>query len=102
MANVGEKGITFRIGTAFNMAANTSLSLDFFKPDGTVLTVVPTLETIEQLTDKGTFLANESVKYVLAAGDLSVDGTWAVQLTFNDTVAGLILKTRKANFFVGA
>ena len=95
----GEFGVTFVLGTSFDMSAQTGLQFCFLKPDCvTELRVTGTLGTTQLVTPLGTFAANQWAQYVFADGDLDQTGTWQVQLRF--TSANMRLASGIAEFDV--
>lgn len=85
--NVGEFGIVFRFGVGFNIASQTSLRIDFTKPDDTILTVNDpqvTVGTSDVETSLGTFKANEYAEYTFVDGDVDLAGDWSARLTYQD------------------
>ena len=86
----GEYGIQFNVGMNFDMSAQTSLSLKFTRPDGTTLTVAPTLGAVPLITPLNLFAANTYATYVIAANDLPVDGGYQMRLTYVDAYKRLV------------
>ena len=85
-----EYGIQFNVGMNFDMSAQTSLSLKFTRPDGTTLTVAPTLGTVPLITPLNLFAANTYITYVIAANDLPTDGGYQMRLTYVDAYKRLL------------
>lgn len=97
---VGEIGKILRVNTNYNLSANTELTLEFTKPDGTVVTKTKTLDGVSapgiDVTDPITgdvFLANEYMQYSFASGDLDQSGQWYVEAKYTDATP---------KFFIGA
>lgn len=92
--NTGEYGISFNLNVNFNISGFTTLSLAFTKPDGTAMTKtspsvsVPAVPLVT--TDLGTFAANQYCTYAFQVGDLSIDGTYSVRLTYTDATKRLV------------
>lgn len=87
--NVGEYGVIKRHGVAFDMSANTALSLTFTKPSGATLTVSnPDVSAPGSVG--GSFAANEYFQYTFANGDVDEAGTWTVRGTYTDGSKQLI------------
>jgi hypothetical protein len=85
--NVGEYGVPYLFSTGFDMSANTSISITFTKPDGTVLTVTNpavTVPAVDVETTDGLFLAHKYVAYTFKAGDVDQVGIWSARVTYND------------------
>lgn len=92
--NVGEYGISLNLNVNFNIAAFTTLSLVFTRPDGTTITrtapdvSVPAVPLVT--ADLGTFAANEYCTYLFQLGDMSIEGDYSVRLTYTDASKRLI------------
>lgn len=99
--NVNEYGVVFQFGVSFNMAAHTSLSLTYTKPDATTLTVTPTLGTVDVSTPLGTFSANTYVTYTFVNGDVDQAGSWSARLTYQDATPAKLIST-SGSFTVGS
>lgn len=92
--NVGEYGISFNLNVSYDISGFTALSLAFTRPDGTTFTgangpvTVPAVQLVT--ADQGTFAANQYVKYLFTATDLTKAGTYTVRLTYTDAAKRLI------------
>lgn len=75
------------------MAANTSLSFTFTKPDETTLTVVGQLGVPPVITPLGIFAANTYAIYTFVNGDVDQDGEWAVRLTYLDATPAQLISS---------
>lgn len=91
--NVYEYGVIFAFSTGFDMSANTSLQIEFWKPDNPwsedtnltpSLTVTATLGTGALVTTAGLFLTNQYVKYTFIQGDVDQVGQWTARVIYND------------------
>jgi hypothetical protein len=87
---VGEIGKVIRVDTNFDLSANTELTLEFTKPDGTTLTKL-TADGVSapgvNVTDPDTgdvFTANEYMEYDTISGDLDQAGIWSVEARYTD------------------
>lgn len=100
--NVGEYGVVFYFGTGFNMSSQTSLRLDFTKPDGTTLAITSgvTAPASPVVTTSGTFAASTYGKYTFVAGNVDQSGTWSCRLTYGDA-AGQHLISDVGTFTIG-
>jgi hypothetical protein len=88
---VGEIGKIIRVNTNFDLSSNTELTLEFTKPDGTILTKTKTSDGVSapgvNVTDPDTgdvFEANEYMEYDFASGDLDQAGVWYVEAKYTD------------------
>lgn len=82
---VDEFGINFVMSTGFDMSQNTSLSVEFLKPDCmTRLSVPAVLGANDLQTTLGTFSANTWAFYRFVDGDLDQTGLWKAQLIYED------------------
>lgn len=82
---VGDINKTIRLATGFDMSSQTSLPIDFTKPDGSVLTVSGVLGTVAITDDDlGPLAANEYVNYSTVAGDIDQVGIWRACVTYID------------------
>lgn len=89
--NVNEYGIQLQFGVSFNMAAYASLTFNFTKPDGTVLTVPGTIGNTAITTPLGSFAAYTWASYTFQMGDVNQVGIYKVRLIYQDvTPAHLI------------
>lgn len=95
--NVGEYGIALQFGTGFDMSSQTSLHIQFTKPNGTVLTVVGTLGTILSAP----FSANQYVKYTFVNGDIDQAGSYQVRAIYDDGLPSHLISDI-GTFVVGA
>jgi hypothetical protein len=84
---VSEYGLPILLNTGIDLTAYTSLQIDFTRSDQTTFSVNDpdvSVGVADLETAIGTFLANEYVSYTFVAGDLTVAGTWHVQLIYID------------------
>jgi len=91
----GEVGKVIRVAGAFDMSANTELTLDFKLPDGSEVQKLTadgvTLGVGVTDPDLGVLAANEYVEYTTEAGFLGTagagvhSGDWEVVLTYTNT-----------------
>lgn len=97
--NVNEYGVIFAFSTGFNMASNSSLQLQFWKPDNPwsadnnltpSLTKVAALGVGSLVTTLGTFVSNMYVTYTFINGDVNQAGQWASRVVYNDATQHLI------------
>lgn len=97
-----EYGITFRMGAAWNMSGNTSLTINFTKPDNTTLSVAsPNVvlgSTQYDAGRSGIFKANEYAEYTTQGGDIDQSGKWKAELIYQDT--NKLLKSKQVEFTV--
>jgi len=92
----GEVGKDHNVNGAFDMSANTELSLIYSLPDG-ITTITKTSADgvvlgLVDITDPDTgvtFLANEYVVYSTEPGFLSQSGTWSVYLQYDNSVSSV-------------
>lgn len=92
---VGEFGTIHKQGTGFDLSANTALSLIFTRPDGTTLTVTPTLGTVALVTTSlGTFAANTWVQYTFLSGQIDQAGDWTARVTASFGASKTLLSTQ--------
>ena len=88
---VGEANKPHNVNAAFDMSANTELTLTYTLPDNSIVTKTSADGVIlgaSLYTDPDTgavFQANEYVIYPIEAGFLSQAGTWNVYLTYDNT-----------------
>lgn len=86
--NKGEYGVRFVFAASFDMSDETSLTLSFTKPDGTVLNVSsPDVYIVDAplvTAQYGTLSANTYANYITKNGDVDQAGVWSVRLTYND------------------
>ena len=101
----GEYGVRYVLGTSFNMASNTALSLVFTKPDGTTLTKTNPNVTIANTPyaptttpSLGTFAANTYFLYTFVNGDVDQSGDWTVHGIYS--ASGVHLISDEAPFTV--
>lgn len=107
--NVGETGVILAFSTGFNMSANTSLQILFWKPSNPwsedtnsspSLTKTAAIGTNNLPTTAGLFLANTYVTYTFLAGELNESGTWSARVGYTDIAQHLISDV--AQFPVGS
>lgn len=100
--NVNEYGVIFYFSTGFDMSSQTSLRLDFTKPDGSTLakTSGVTAPASPVSTTLGTFAASKYGKYTFINGDVDQAGTWTCRLTYGDA-AGQHLISDVGTFTIG-
>jgi hypothetical protein len=98
--NVNEFGVNLQFEVSFNMAAFTSLSLTFTKPDLTTLTVTPALGIVDTTTPLGVFAADTYVVYTFLAGQVNQAGNWSARLTYQDGSPAQLIST-PGTFTVG-
>lgn len=91
--NVNEYGIQLQFEVSFNMAAFTSLSFTFTKPDATTLTVAGNLGILQITTPLGIFAPNTYATYVFKQGDITQEGLWSVRLTYTDASPAKLIST---------
>lgn len=89
---VGEVGKAFRYSTGLDMSANTALTLNFTKPDGTTLqktklTVnavsAPAVALVNDV-DLGNVPASTYMEFASVAADFDQAGIWEVCGIYND------------------
>lgn len=87
---VGEIGKIIRVNTNYDLSANTELTLEFTKPDGTTVTKLKADGVSApgvNVTDPDTgdvFEANEYMEYDVESGLLDQSGQWYVEAKYND------------------
>lgn len=85
--NLSEFGVPFLFSTGYDMSANTSISIAFTKPDGTILTVTNpdvTVPAMDVETTDGLFLAHQYVSYTFEDGDVDQVGVWSARVIYDD------------------
>lgn len=100
--NVNDYGVLFVFGVGENLSAFSGLTLEFTRPDGSVLNVVsPAVSTAATpiTTPAGVFLAEEYAQYTFIPGDVSVAGVWSVRLVYD--APGVHLTSNATTFTVG-
>lgn len=85
--NANEYGIDIKFNVNFVLTGAVTLSLAITKPDGTALTVVPTIG----LVTYGSFAANEYAIYRTQLGDIDQAGTYTARLTYNDALPSRLI-----------
>lgn len=87
---VGEIGKTIRLDAQYDLSANTELTVEFTKPDGTTLTKTKTSNGVtapgvEVTAPDGTvYEANTYFEYDFISGDLDQSGIWYVEGIYED------------------
>jgi len=84
--NEGEFGIACVFYTAYDMSGYTTISIQFTKPDGTILAPTNpdvTVPAVPLVTALGTFPANEYAQYYFVDGDLDQLGTWYARVIYD-------------------
>lgn len=85
--NANEFGIDIAFNVNFTLTGATTLSLAITRPDGTLLTVVPTIGAVSL----GSFLANQYAIYRTVLGDINQAGTYTARLTYNDALPSRLI-----------
>ncbi len=89
--NEGEFGVACVFYTAYDMSGYTEISIQFTKPDGTILAPVSadgvTVPNVDVVTALGTFLANEYAQYFFVDGDLDQTGVWYARVIYDEDTA---------------
>jgi hypothetical protein len=89
--NVGEYGLALNLNVNYDISAATALQLAITRPDGTLVTGVPTVGLVDLVTgDDGTYPAKQYCTYKLVSGDLNQAGTYTTRLTYTDATKRLI------------
>ncbi len=86
--NENEYGIACVFSTAYDMSGFSSVSMQFIKPDGTILLVSSpdvTVPVVDLVTVLGTFLANTYTQYIFQDGDLDQTGVWSCRVIYDET-----------------
>ncbi len=77
--------------TAYDMSTFTEISIQFTKPDGTILAPVSadgvTVPNVQVVTALGTFPANEYAQYFFVDGDLDQLGVWFARVIYDKSNA---------------
>lgn len=97
--NVHEYGVVFAFSTGYNMAANTSLHIEFWKPSNPwtnetdetpSLTVTAALGVGSITTTVGIFTTETYVTYTFANGDVDESGLWSARVIYDSASKHLI------------
>lgn len=91
--NVNEYGILCLFSVGLDLSANTALSIEFTKPDGSQLIVTNpdvTMGTVDVVTSFGLFPANQYLQYTFADGNVDQAGLWTARATYTDSSKYLI------------
>lgn len=100
-----EYGINFLMNTDFDLSASTSIVLVVTRPDGTMLNITNpalTVGNVDIITNIGTFLANQYVKYVFVKGDVNQLGVYTARLYYFNTAIPQGLISQVAQFHAAA
>ncbi len=100
--NETEFGIPYVFSIGRNMQNFTEISIEFTKPDGTILLVSDpdvTVPAVSIFTVLGLFAANTYAQYAFQEGDLDQYGTWTARLIYTDA-SPLHLTSNRSNFTV--
>lgn len=84
--NVNEYGVLFAAFANYDMSANTSASIEFTKPDGTVVTKDASIPNVPLVTPGGMFAAGFYATYVFAEGDVDQVGQWSARVLYFNSV----------------
>lgn len=87
---VGESGKIIRVAAAYDMSANTDITLSLENPAGTITTRTKSAGQITLgagVIDPvlGNLAANTYIEYKTLATDFTVVGSWKLSLTFTNT-----------------
>jgi len=85
--NEGEYGVACVFNTAYNMSGFSTISIQFTKPDGTILAPTNPAVTVPNTpitTVLGTFAANQYARYAFQNGDLNQVGVWYARVIYTD------------------
>ncbi len=100
--NEGDYGIACVFNTAYDLSAFTDLTIEFIKPDLTVLNGTATAPNVDLVTVLGTFPANMYAQYYFQAGDLDQTGIWSARVLYTESTASpsLYLVSNSSTFMV--
>ncbi len=83
--HLNQTGATLYIYTQFTMTGFTTLQILMTHPNGTTVSLNPTLGTVPLTIPDGTIWpANQYVYYTFQSGDLIYTGTHQVQVIYNN------------------
>jgi len=88
--NVNEWGARLFVYAGFDLSGASGLVLELIRPDTSIISVRPSLQTAGTTTSGGeSWGGNQYVLYVTEQGDLDQVGTWGARIIYSDAVQSI-------------